>query len=116
MYIENPHFENFVHLIKTEKIHLDPLLNLDVVAEKLEISSNYLSQIINKNTGRTFCDIIGKLRVEEIKKMLDNTQYDKYTLLSIGLEAGFNSKSVFYRTFKKHTRMTPTEYKEKFVS
>ncbi len=112
MYIENVHFKNFVNLISTEKIHLNPGLNLESVAETLNISANYLSQIINKNTGKTFCEIIGNLRVEEIKEMLSNSQYEKYTLLSIGLEAGFNSKSVFYRTFKKFTSMTPSEYKE----
>ncbi|MEW7289670.1 helix-turn-helix domain-containing protein [Aquimarina sp. 2304DJ70-9] len=115
MYTHNAHFNNFITLLKTEKIHLNPALNLDIVADKLNISANYLSQIINKNTGKTFCEIIGKLRVDEIKQMLDNNQYEKYTLLSIGLEAGFNSKSVFYRTFKKFTRMTPSEYKEKLV-
>ncbi len=115
MYTENAHFRNFIQLISAEKIYLNPSLNLDAVAEKLNISANYLSQIINKNTGKTFCDIIGKLRVEEIKQMLNSTQYDKYTLLSIGLEAGFNSKSVFYRTFKKFTSMTPSEYRDRLV-
>ncbi len=115
MYTENAHFEKFVKLLRTEKIHLNPSLNLEVVAEKLNISANYLSQIINKNSGATFCEIIGKLRVEEIKEMLNSSQYEKYTLLSIGLEAGFNSKSVFYRTFKKFTSMTPSEYKDKLV-
>ncbi len=115
MYADNDHFNNFMMLLRNEKIHLNPSLNLDIVAEKLNISANYLSQIINKTTGKTFCEIIGGLRVDEIKLMLNNNQFEKYTLLSIGLEAGFNSKSVFYRTFKKFTSMTPSQYKDMLV-
>ncbi len=44
--------------------------------------------------------------------MLTYTEYDNYTIVAIGLEAGFNSKSSFYTAFKKFTGKTPIEFKK----
>jgi AraC-like DNA-binding protein len=50
--------------------------------------------------------------VDEVKERLRDPNADHLTLLAIGLEAGFNSKSSFNAVFKKHTSMTPSEYKK----
>ncbi len=52
-------------------------------------------------------------RVEKVKKDLSDDQKGHLKLLSIALDAGFNSKSSFNVIFKKHTGMTPSEYREK---
>ena len=36
-----------------------------------------------------------------------------YTILSVGFEAGFNSKTTFNTVFKKFTGLTPTDYRDK---
>lgn len=99
-------------LIKRENIHRNPGLSRDEVAEKLGISGGYLSQLLNKKVQKSFPDYINSYRVEDVKKMMHDPEFDKYSLLSIGLEAGFNSKSTFYASFKKETGMTPSEYKK----
>ena len=52
-------------------------------------------------------------RVEEAKRLLVDPRNQNYTILSVGFEAGFNSKTTFNTVFKKFTGFTPTEFREK---
>ncbi len=52
------------------------------------------------------------MRIEDAKQMLNNRMFNNYTIVAIGLEAGFNSKASFYRAFKKFTNKTPNDYKK----
>ena len=54
------------------------------------------------------------MRVEQAKNLLTNSNYEKYTIASIGLESGFNSKSTFFTVFKKHTGSTPFHYRNTY--
>lgn len=110
---KNAHFKKLMHLIEKEKIHHDPSLSRDNVARQLEISSGYLSQIIKENTSGSFSDFINYHRIKDIKALIKNPKFHNYSLLSIGLECGFNSKTSFYTNFKKETGLTPKEYKNK---
>lgn len=101
-------FEEFV---KIEKNYLDSNLSLESVADSLGLNKTYLSRIINAELNKSFTDYVNELRVEEAKIYLENPDFQKYTLVSIGLEAGFNSKSTFNSTFKRLTGQTPSEYK-----
>ena len=89
-----------------------PDLGRDQLAQKLGISSGYLSQILNSATGSNFSDYIRNYRVERVKELLLTPESDKYSLHAIGQEAGFKSKSAFYASFKKVVGMTPLEYKK----
>ena len=102
--------------MEKEKLYLNTDLNLSVLANTLEISSGYLSQIINQKEGKSFYDFINSYRVEEVKHLIENPSFSHYSLLAIGLEAGFNSKSTFNATFKKQVGMTPSQYKKKSES
>lgn len=107
------HFKRVLELMETEKLYRDSTLNMDVLAQKSDLSNGYLSQIINQKEGKNFYDFVNTYRVKEVKQHLVDTQYDHYSILGIGLEAGFQSKSTFNAVFKKMTGMTPTQYKKK---
>lgn len=108
---ESPHFQKLIILLEKQKIHHNPNLSRDTVAEQLGISSGYLSQIIKKNTSISFSEFINSYRVKDIKEMIKNPMFNKYSLLSIGLECGFNSKTSFHTNFKKETGLTPSQFK-----
>lgn len=106
------HFKRVIQLIEQEKLYRNPALSMDLLAEKSELSNGYLSQIINQKEGKNFYDFINTYRVAEVKAHLVNSKYDHYSILGIGLEAGFQSKSTFNAVFKRMTGMTPTQYKK----
>jgi AraC-like DNA-binding protein len=108
---DNLYFQKLELLCKEQHIYTDSTLNREKVAEKLGISAGYVSQIVNIITGENFAYYINQYRVEAVKEMISNPEYENYTLLTIGLEAGFTSKTTFYNSFKKVTGQTPNEYK-----
>ena len=98
--------------ILIEKKYMESDLSLGNISEKFKISKGYLSLLINTHTQKSFNDYINELRIEASKKMLVDIHYEKYTIESIGLECGFNSKSNFYTSFKKFSGQTPNQFKK----
>lgn len=110
---DNIYFKELTRLLEKEKIYQNPELSLASVANRLSISSTYLSQLVNKLTDYNFSDFINIYRVKDAELKLLCDDFNQYTIVGIGLESGFNSKSVFYTAFKKHTGKTPSDYKSK---
>ncbi|MEM6806245.1 MAG: helix-turn-helix domain-containing protein [Bacteroidota bacterium] len=108
----NLYVQELDRLLQEEKLYQDPDLSRDQLAQRLGISSGYLSQILNSATGANFSDYIRNYRVEKVKELLLSPETAKYSLHAIGQEAGFKSKSAFYASFKKVVGMTPAEYKK----
>jgi len=108
---DNLYFQKLELLCKDQHIYTDSTLNREKVAEKLGISAGYVSQIVNTITGDNFAHYINQYRVEAVKEMISDPEYENYTLLTMGLECGFTSKTTFYNAFKKVTGQTPNEYK-----
>jgi len=105
-------FDDITNWIHENKLYLNPSLNSDTITSKFKISNSYLSQIFNTHSELNFNDFINQLRIKEAERMLQNKAYDSYTIVAIGLESGFNSKSSFYTAFKKFTNKTPAQYKK----
>jgi len=108
---DNLYFQKLELLCKEQHIYTDSTLNREKVAEKLGISAGYVSQIVNTITEDNFANYINQYRVEAVKEMISNPEYENYNLLAMGLESGFTSKTTFYKAFKKVTGQTPNEYK-----
>jgi len=98
------------HLMVLEKLFTEPELTLADLSGRLGVHSNYLSQVINEMEGVNFYDYINSLRVEEFKRLALRPENQKYTLLALAFECGFNSKSAFNRCFKKATDLSPSDY------
>ena len=102
--------------INNTKKFTDAKLSLESLAEELKISTSFLSSIINKGNKTSFTDYINDYRVNQAKELLKDVEYANYKILSIGMESGFNSKSTFYSAFKKHTGITPVQYKKSVLN
>jgi AraC-like DNA-binding protein len=105
-----------MELMEKEKPFLQENLTIKELSEQLSISPRHLSQVLNERLGQNFYDFINRYRVEEAKKRLIEYGDQKKSILSIGYDVGFNSKSTFNTVFKKYTKMTPTQYREKHIT
>lgn len=97
--------------MKERKPFTDGDLSLQKLAGGLSIPPHHLSQIVNERLGQTFSDFINSYRVEEAKRRLLDPAFKHLSLLGIAVDVGFNSKSSFNSVFKKHTNMTPSEFR-----
>ena len=95
-----------------EKLYLDQTLNLKTLAQKLSVSVNHLSQIINEMFNQNFHDFVNQYRVKECIKYLKDESNGRKTVLRIAFECGFNTKATFNSAFKKFTGMTPKEFRK----
>lgn len=90
------------------QLFLDPNLSLRVLAKHVAASPNYVSQALNGHMGESFFDYVNRLRIEHAKPLLVETDE---TVLNITYDIGFNSRSSFYKAFKKETGQTPTAFR-----
>ncbi len=107
------HFLKIDGLINSKHLFLDPDLSLHNISEAVKLSDRMVSQVIRQNTDLNFTDYINRKRIDYAKEVLKSTTKAQKNVLEILYEAGFNSKSVFNTQFKKHTGLSPTEFREK---
>lgn len=93
-----------------EKPYLDSSLGLKQLAERIDLSSNQLSQLLNEQLNQNFYDFVNSYRLEEFKRIVKNPKNKNFTLLYLAYDCGFNSKTTFNTFFKKSTGKTPSEY------
>jgi AraC-like DNA-binding protein len=103
--------EALLNLMKDKKPYRNSELTLNQLAEMLTISPHNLSEVINVRLEQNFFDFVNLYRVEEVKEDLADPAKQHLKILSLAFDAGFNSKSSFNAIFKKHTGLTPSEYR-----
>ena len=102
-----------VTAMEVEKLFQETELTLQNLADKLSCPSYQISLAINDGLNKNFYDLVNGYRVEEAKKLLLSEKNRNYTILSVGFEAGFNSKTTFNTVFKKFTGFTPSEFRSR---
>lgn len=104
--------QNLVHLMDAEQPYRRTNLTLQDLSEALAISPHNLTEVINTQFGQNFYDFVNGYRVRDVQDKLADPTQAHLTMLALGLDAGFNSKSSFNAVFKKHTQMTPSQYRK----
>lgn len=90
-----------------EQNYSQPSLSLSDVCSHLSMSTSRFSTIFKNSTGETFVEALTRVRMEHAKSLMAHTSLKAY---EIAQRVGFTDPHYFSIAFKKHTKMTPTEY------
>lgn len=98
-------------VLVAEKAYLDPDLSLADVARATGLTRERASTALQAEFGEKFYDCLARLRHEEFLRLCLIPGNRTRPVLDLALEAGFNSKAVFYRTFARFEDRTPLQYR-----
>ncbi|MDI4645773.1 helix-turn-helix domain-containing protein [Cohnella hashimotonis] len=87
--------------------HLESDLSVEHCARRFNISPGYFSNLFKKVMGISYQQFVIHQRMEKAKEML----VEGYQVQEIASALGYEHRRYFSESFKKHTRMTPSEYK-----
>lgn len=98
--------EQILYMI--EESYRDPLLSLEGIASKLNMSPSYISRYFKDQTGYSLMQYIDMLRMNDVKRLLIE---EDTPLKDIINQVGYTDRSSFYRKFKKREGVTPSQYR-----
>ncbi len=100
-------------LFINERIYRESELDLNGLAERLNIQPWRLSIFLNNHRKKSFREFITHYRLDDVIRHLK--EKPEYPILRIAFDAGFDSKTSFNRAFQKYKGMTPSEYRRKIL-
>jgi len=94
-----------------ENIINNGLPTAQLIAEQLNVSTNYLSSLLKSLTGQTTQQHIHGKLIEKAKEKLSTTDL---TVSEIAYELGFEHSQSFSKLFKAKTDISPLEFRKSF--
>lgn len=86
-------------------------IRLANIASDFFVSEQYLSKIFYEEVGQTFTEYIIERRLEQVKKLLRNTDI---SITDVAFSCGFNNINSFNKIFKKYNSITPRDFRNKY--
>ncbi len=102
--------ENLLQTMERDCLYRDENLSLATLADDLAISPHQLSEFMNDRLGKNFAVFVNEYRIREARELLRRAP--ERSILDIGYEVGFRSKTSFHRAFVKFTGISPSAYRE----
>jgi len=104
-----PFIENAMQWIKPR---INDELRIDELAQALTLSPRTLIRRFKETTGGSPLQFIQKMRIEKSKNLLETS---RLTTEDIMQRVGYQDDSTFRRLFKRHTGLTPNQYRQRFA-
>jgi len=92
-----------------ESNYTDKTVSVKKLSQYLHISLNYMCAMFKKTTGGTVNEYLMSIRIAAAKELLINNEKRLYEIAEM---TGFSDSNYFSRAFKKHTGITPREFRE----
>lgn len=102
---QNPKVKSALRYIS---LHYQEIRCIGEVAQAVGVSDNYLSRAIKSELDMSFSEYLLQTRLFMAKKLLSDPQYKIYEVAYL---VGINDEKYFFKLFKKHFGVTPTQYR-----
>jgi AraC-like DNA-binding protein len=109
---DNEIIEKFDSLILTNRIFLSKHIDLEEICKQIKISPESIKTILKLHKNKSFHDYINSFRLENAKKMLIGSEFQKYKIDTIADLSGFSSRTIFYDLFRKEFNLTPLQFRK----
>ena len=110
--IEQALLRRLEQLMVVERAYRREGLTIGSLSAELGVPEYRLRQLINEGLGhRNFNAFLNRYRIEEAKAALADTGQKEVPVLTIAMDAGFQSVGPFNRAFRAATDLTPTEFR-----
>lgn len=106
-------YNDFKSWLEENKRYLQPGIDLSRASAEMGTNRSYLSKAINSH-GVRFNEIVNRYRIQEVINILKNRDDPRhnYNMDELAIEVGFQTKSVFFDSFRKETGMSPRQFRE----
>jgi len=108
---ESKSTHQLVHQVKqyiSDNSH-NPNLSLLQLSEEFGLSANYLSRLFREAFGVKFVEYVTSIRMEKAERLLLESED---AIQDIGRAVGYEQSLTFIRVFKKHSGMTPGQFRK----
>ena len=102
-------YAGLLSLMQQEELFKDPDLSRDTLAARLGTNRTYLADAVKSCAGQTLGDFVNHLRLRWAAEAL--SQESDLSVSAVGEDAGFASRSTFYRLFQQHYGMSPSAFR-----
>lgn len=111
--ITENHKDNEIHKAQHYmREHMAANISIDQVAEVVCISPRHFKRRFKNATGDSPLNYLQKLRIQAAKDQLENSLD---SIEEITRRIGYQDSSTFRRLFKRHTSLSPREYRDRFL-
>ncbi|MDE6354430.1 MAG: helix-turn-helix domain-containing protein [Prevotella sp.] len=108
--------EKILNIIVMEKKYKDKKYSAKKLAEDLGTNTRYISAVVNVKFHMNYTSFVNKFRIEEAMTILVDKRYQDLKMEEVSDMVGFSNRQSFYASFYKIQRMTPREYRLKYIN
>lgn len=101
-----------IKVVEYMETHLNEKLSMDEISKALSFSKSYISKRFTNTCGCSIVDYFNIMKVEEAKRLISETNRNFFEIADMLM---FSNSHYFSTLFKKHTGMTPTQYKKSCI-
>ena len=101
-----------VSKLMIEQKYRDPNYSAKRLADDIGVNSRHVSAVINLRFQQNYAQMVGLMRIQEARYMLQDSNFGKMTMEDIAVNVGFTTRQSFYAAFYRLTGMTPKEYRQ----